>query len=1064
MTLGRWKVLAALSAAFAFLAGAGELRAQSGTITGKVTAQVGGLPLAETRVLVLTTTVAATTGEDGSFTLRNVPSGTVQLQALRVGYRSEKQTVTVPPGGNVTVNFAMTVAVAQLDEVVTTATGQQRRAEIGNAVSTLGDVGKMVEQSTTPNIGTLLTGGKSSGVQVVPSNMTGGAPVVRIRGLSSISLSNAPIWIVDGIRYDAGTTTLNSQTNFSMLNSLSTEEIEDIEIVKGPSAATLYGTAAANGVVLVTTKKGRAGSAKWNFTGERGLVQDPNDYITMYANFGHAPGAAAGSPSIRCKIATMVTTGNPGGNCISDSITTYNLMQDKDRTFVHTGARSLYGVNVSGGSDQLRYFLSSDVDDETGPIQMPQFEIDRFNAQGVSVRKEWFHPEAATKMNFRGNLNAAINPKLDVNFNSGFSRNENRIPPSGSSLEALYYVGVQNYGYKGCPGGVAPCGLDKNPMAVDTVPLNEFFQYAPGDVMQRFRPQVLQRTTLSLNSNWRPFSWMVNDATIGMDLADRDNTDLCRKGECAPTGTTRLGQVSDQKTNRRTVSAKFSSTGSYVARSWLNLKTTVGGDYTNVEEDIVSASGTVLPPGASIVDQASTRSGTQQLPVADKTLGIYLQEVGALRDRLFLTVAARSDQNSAFGTKFQSILYPKASVSWLVSDESFFPKWDMLNNFRLRAAYGTSGVQPGRTAGLVTFTAGNQNLPTRTAGATSGNGADTPALAASQPGNPDLRPEKSSEFETGFETQLFSSRMHFDYNFYVKKTRDALINVDVAPSSGASQLSPLLNIGSTQNSGHEVQLNAQLLDRRYLGWDVTITASHESNKVLDLGIDPVTGLGRIIGAGSSTRQLKGYPINSRWVRGYHYADTNGDGVLQNSEVQVDSAFSYNGYAFPRDIFSIQQGLDLFSHQLHLSALFDYRGGWTLQDGGNNFQCGTGPFACRETEDPTAPLQWQARNIAKVQGTTINGTRYTTSAGYNENGQFWKFREFSAAYQLPAIARRYLRAQNGSSIVFAARNLHTWTSYTGLDPEEFDSGSSDTQSNFQSAPPARYVTLRLNLKY
>jgi len=255
MTLGRWKVLAALSAAFAFLAGAGELRAQSGTITGKVTAQVGGLPLAETRVLVLTTTVAATTGEDGSFTLRNVPSGTVQLQALRVGYRSEKQTVTVPPGGNVTANFALTVAVAQLDEVVTTATGQQRRAEIGNAVSTLGDVGKMVEQSTTPNIGTLLTGGKSSGVQVVPSNMTGGAPVVRIRGLSSISLSNAPIWIVDGVRFDAATTSLNGQTNFSMLNSLSTEEIEDIEIVKGPSAATLYGTAAANGVVLVTTKR-----------------------------------------------------------------------------------------------------------------------------------------------------------------------------------------------------------------------------------------------------------------------------------------------------------------------------------------------------------------------------------------------------------------------------------------------------------------------------------------------------------------------------------------------------------------------------------------------------------------------------------------------------------------------------------------------------------------------------------------------------------------------------------------------------------------------------------------
>src|SRR5262249_55005896 len=153
------------------------------------------------------------------FTLRNVPAGTVQLQALRVGYRSEKQPVTITAGQTTNVTFALTVAVAQLDEVVTTATGQQRRAEIGNAISTLGDVGKTVETTTVPNIGTLMAA-KSSGVQVLPSNMTGGAPVIRIRGLSSISLSNAPIWIVDGVRFDAGTTSLNGQTSFSMLNSL----------------------------------------------------------------------------------------------------------------------------------------------------------------------------------------------------------------------------------------------------------------------------------------------------------------------------------------------------------------------------------------------------------------------------------------------------------------------------------------------------------------------------------------------------------------------------------------------------------------------------------------------------------------------------------------------------------------------------------------------------------------------------------------------------------------------------------------------------------------------------
>src|SRR5205085_11517017 len=140
------------------------------------------------------------------------------------------------------------VAVAQLEEVVTTATGQQRRVELGNAVSTLGDVGKRVEQTKINTFADLLVA-KSPGVVVLPGTTLGGAPTVRVRGVSSISLSNAPIWYVDGVRYSAGSLSSGTDVNFSLLNSLNPEEIEDIEIVKGPSAATLYGTNAANGVV-----------------------------------------------------------------------------------------------------------------------------------------------------------------------------------------------------------------------------------------------------------------------------------------------------------------------------------------------------------------------------------------------------------------------------------------------------------------------------------------------------------------------------------------------------------------------------------------------------------------------------------------------------------------------------------------------------------------------------------------------------------------------------------------------------------------------------------------------
>jgi hypothetical protein len=846
-------------------------------------------------------------------------------------------------------------------------------------------------------------------------------------------------------------------------------------------------------VVVVTTKKGRAGKGQWTFIGERGLVQDRNDYFDMYANWGHKPSDATKAP-LRCLLATMDTPKYSGGVCVTDSTTSYNLMKDKDRTFVKTQPRSLYGLNVAGGSEAVRYFVSGEVDEEFGPIEMPQFEIDRFSASNIQVRKEWLHPEYAQRMNFRANLSASLSPTFDLNVNTGFARNENRLPPSGSAFEAMYYVGMQNYGFKGTGGCTASLNnanvttrqgcLGKVLYAADSVPLNEYFQFAPGDVMQRYRPQIVQRMTMSSNASWRPLSWLNNDATVGLDLAVRDNSDLCRLAECATTSVNRQGIVSDTKTNNRSVSAKFSSTATWNPKLWANFKTTLGADYVNNETDNASCTGNTLPPGGAMrCDQASTRGGGMDWPIATKTLGLYVQEQGSFRDRLFLTVAVRTDQNSAFGTKFQSVKYPKASLSWLASDESWFPKYSWLNSFRPRLAYGASGVQPGRLDALTTYTAGNQSLQNRS-GSTSG--VDTPGLAASQSVNANLKPETSREFEGGFDTQLLNNRIRIDYTYYKKTTKDALIQIPIAPSSAAAQLNPLLNIGSTQNWGNEITLNAQLIDLRRFGWDVTLTGSHESNKVLDLGIDQpcVADLAtlalspadsytmvdgnfcknHVVGNGGTIQQRVGYPLNGRFGRAYTYNDANGDGILQPSEVVVDTATTtFWGYSFPRDIFSIQNGIDLFSHKVRINAMFDYKGGFSLQDGGNNFQCNTTPFACGEVQLATTPLWMQARNVAKDYGTVVGSTTFKTSQGYLMSGQFWKFRELSAVATIPDRLLSRIRARTGSTFVLGVRNLHTWTNYTGLDPEEHDAPN-DNQSNFQSSPPPTYITFRLNLKY
>ena len=160
-----------------------------------------------------------------------------------------------------------------------------------------------------------------------------------------------------------------------------------------------------------------------------------------------------------------------------------------------------------------------------------------------------------------------------------------------------------------------------------------------------------------------------------------------------------------------------------------------------------------------------------------------------MRDRLFLTGAVRTDQNSAFGQNFQRVLYPKVSASWIASDESWFPHPTYLNQLRLRGAYGASGVQPGATTALALFSAGTVSTPVRSSTAT--GGTDIPALTANQPGNANLKPEKSTEYELGGEAQLLGNRLHLDYTFWNKTTHDALIQVAVSASSAASQLTPV---------------------------------------------------------------------------------------------------------------------------------------------------------------------------------------------------------------------------------------------------------------------------------
>ncbi|MBK6307797.1 MAG: SusC/RagA family TonB-linked outer membrane protein [Gemmatimonadetes bacterium] len=1005
--------------------------AQQPQVTGRVTASDVNEPLSDVRVIVLGTSVFTVTNAQGNFTLRGLPAGSYEVRVLRVGYQEQKKSVAVTASGPaVTLNFAMVRTVVQLQAVVTTATGEQRRVELGNSVATI-DAAKTVESGSVKNMGDLLVA-KAAGVQILPSNMTAGGSRVRIRGTSSLSLSNDPIYVIDGVRMTStgGTGIGVGGTAPSRVNDINPEEIENIEVVKGPSAATLYGTDAANGVVVITTKRGRAGAARWSVYGEQGVIQDKNDYPTTYAILGHLP--ATPTVARRCWLYETAL-----GTCIEDSTSALNLFKDKDLTPIKDGWRWQGGAQVSGGTDAVRYFVSGEYESEAGPLSIPDYDRRRFDSLQVRIYDYMNRPNVAIKGSYRANINITPNPKLDLGVTSNFIKLDQRLPQVDNNVNSFWYNGTVGYGYKNAgPNYTARGSLGQ--------PLQGWNLFTPGDIFQYSTQQEVQRAINSATANWRPFSWLQNRADVGLDLSDRVDFQLCRFGECSDFGTNRLGRATDVRANIRNITINLGSTATWQYKPWLNFKTTGGAQYVNYGFKSSDAQGSTLPPGAE-TPGAGTIPSIVSGTTLTKTLGVFVEEQASLNDRLFLTAAVRTDQNSAFGTEFQRVYYPKGSLSWIISDEGFFPKLSWLSSLRLRSAYGASGVQPGPNDALRTFAVATTNIA----------GAEVAGLRSALLGNAALKPERTTELEFGTDARFFNDRVNFELTYYDKTSQDALIAQTIAPSAGSAATTVLANLGEVRNWGYEALLNAQLVSRRNFAWDATVSASRNSNELLTLGNDaagkPIPPI-----IGTSTQQRPGYPLNGYWQRGFSYNDANKDGIIVPAEVTIDTAVTFQGYSQPRLELTFVNGFDLFNRRLRISSLIDHKSGYKVLNSEQQFLCQQS-LSCKATSSHDATPYEQARAIAQRFKTP------QTTAGYMEDVTFTRIRELSATYNVEsAWAQRLLKAQS-VGLVFAVRNLAVFTDWTGVDPEQ-NYGEANLQQTLLTAGPPRYFTFRVNLRY
>ena len=995
--------------------------AVEGSIAGKITETRGAAPIAAVTVFVEGTNLGTTTRDDGTYRIAAVPAGVRTIVARRVGYTPVRRSVTITDGQLATVDFQLDAVAASLDAVVTTATGQQRRIELGNTVATV-DVASRVESSPVKSIGELLNA-QATGVQVQIGNSTGVTSRIRIRGLSSMALSNDPIYVIDGVRMTntVGGTGTGGGSLPSRVNDLNPEEVENIEVVKGPSAATLYGTDAANGVIVITTKRGRAGAAVWSVHGEAGVLDDNNDYLAQYSLLGKNPGATT---QRRC-----FTNELAAGTCVLDSATTLNLWKDPFLTPLKPGHRTAIGGSVSGGSTQLQYYLSADGKREEGPFGLPAFDEKRFDSLGVRVTDEMRRPSQLEQYSFRANVNAAVNPKLDLSVSTGLTLGETRFPQMDNNTDGFVYHAVAGPGYFQGPGYSGTGVLGEK--------LYGYAGMTPGEIFQKRSQQSVNRFIGSTTANWRPLDWLNANADVGIDLSDRRDEVLQRLGEGPTAGTALQGSSSDSRSRINNFTSNLRGTAGWGISPTLQLRSTLGAQFVAFNLNTTTATGTQLAPGGEAPSQGAVYTvGANSAP--SRTFGAYLEEQLAFRDRLFLTGAIRTDRNSAFGVNYGSAYYPKASLSWIASEEGFFPEIGILTQLRLRASIGSSGVQPGPTSALRTYSVNTVYF----------QGAAVAGLTQNNPGNADLKPERSTEFEAGFDSRWWNDRITAELTYYRKQTDDALITQPVAPSAGVNSF--LANLGGVRNAGWEYRLSAQVVDTRQFGWELSFSGSKNDNEV--------TAFGNIVTTPTAQIQV-GKPLYAVFQRKITYNDANNDGLLSNAEVTISPPTEVVYYG-PRTApvqMALSTSLDLLERRLRLTALVDRKSGGRDMNLELMLPCLVGT-SCPDLQRLNSSLSEQSRGVALKQG---------VFAGYSEDSDFTRLREISATYDFTALNPRKWIGAKTARLSVAARNIALWSDWTGSDPEGFIATNADSPAASQSVltvSPPLYWMFRVNLTY
>lgn len=1051
--------------------------AQNITLSGRVTDSKDGTPLSGVSVTSKQSRAGVKTDAQGSFSIV-VPSGNTTLVFSFVGFATQEVNV----GRSTSVNVKLVASDANLNEVVVVGYGTQRRREITGSVSAIS--GAAVAERPVQSFDQALAG-RAAGVQVtIPAGVLNAPPVFRIRGTNSISLSSQPLFVVDGVVVFTGDQTLTAASGNALAN-INPSDIESVDIAKDAASTAIYGSRAANGVVFITTKKGRSGKPRVNYDGWVGWttpIRLPEllnaQQYTDYKNSAVANANAIRSGSVNFTLNGVSTL--PKFAVGTDA--SGNPIDTKWYDYVYrTGFSHNHSVSVSGGSDNTTYYFSGGFTDQEGIIRKNDY----------------------ARKNILLNVDSRVNKAVSIGGKVSYSNEQNLAAASSGSLstEAYGTTGLGRTALVNAPN-VSPYNNDGSynigatyvGQGANVVSGNQVGFYNPVVILDKNRENnELDHIQSNVYLQIKPLSWLALRSQYGIDYILSDNdifyTPIHGPGQSV-TGEG-LGAFRKRKNWVWTNTAQFD----YTFGSDHTVSLLVGSEQ---QRRTVSGYGidrtTLLDPAFTNV-QAGYSTNNSSSAILNKNY--LLSSFGRLnynfKKKYFLSGNLRQDEYSALGVKKGT--FWGASAGWEITQEGFWQTTGLNNvfsSFKIRGSYG----KVGNISGIGDY----DYYSTFSTGLYGGTGT----LSFANAGDPNLTWETSKKTDVGFSFGVLKERLTGEFAYFKNSIDGLILAVPQAPSAGIPNAIST-NVGAMYNRGVELTLNASLVQAKDFGWTSSFNASYIKNQVTSLG-SGLTEVLYLTGSGSTgenvNRTVPGYSVGYLWVVRTGGVDpATGRRIFYNKAGQAITYQHITGYkngvsgaTFPNWTYlgqndtiaapTITQSADAVMYKptqpkyvggwsntfrykgLELNVLMTYQAGGYISYGTN-----AGLHDQRFWNNTTDVLQrWQnPKDITNYPRAIYNdNVSYGNTIPLDINvfkSDFIKLKTATLGYTLPKLVSDKVKLST-ARVYVSGQNLLIWTDYPGSDPEVSSNGTSSAGqgSERNSVVNGRTITVGLQVGF